>query len=90
MDASYALRRAEVRAGLVKLERGAWHPYRRLWAVERKHLPDVDVAWAGGWRDLATMKRSYQRSDGATVLRVVENAPAGHIADTPDAQSAQS
>jgi integrase len=62
MDASYLLRRAEERAGLLKLERGVWHPYRRLWAVERKHLPDVDVAWAGGWRDLVTMKRSYQRA----------------------------
>jgi hypothetical protein len=43
--------------------------------VERKHLPDVDVAKAGGWRDLATMKQSYQQPDPATVLRVVENDP---------------
>lgn len=50
--------------------------------MERKHLPDVDVAKAGGWRDLVTMKRSYQRSDPITVLRVVENTPDGHIRDT--------
>jgi len=87
MDASYALGRAEERAGLVKLDRGVWHPYRRLWAVERKPWPDVDVARAGGWRDLTTMKRSYQRADAATVLRVVENAPGGHTADTADMQA---
>jgi hypothetical protein len=73
--ADYLLRRAEDLAGLPKLERGLWHAYRRLWAVERKHLPDVDVAKAGGWRDLATMKQSYQQPDPATVLRVVENEP---------------
>jgi integrase len=73
--ASYYLRRAETAAGLPRLERGGFHTYRRLWASERKHLPDVDVAKAGGWRDLDTMKRSYQQADPATVLRVIENAP---------------
>ena len=29
---------------------------------------------AGAWRDLATMKRSYQQADPATTLRVIENA----------------
>jgi hypothetical protein len=42
-----------------------------------------------GWRDLATMKRSYQQADAATVLKVVENAPSGHIADTRTTQVAQ-
>ncbi|HUP49168.1 MAG TPA: hypothetical protein VNA04_10305 [Thermoanaerobaculia bacterium] len=42
------LLRAEAAAELPKLEQGCWHAYRRLWAVERKHLPDVDVA-AAGW-----------------------------------------
>jgi hypothetical protein len=72
----------------VKLERGVWHPYRRLWAVERKHLPDVDVARAGGWRDLTTMKRSYQQADPITTLRVVENHPAGHTSDTRQTEAA--
>lgn len=76
MDAEYLLTRAEALAELPKLERGLFHPYRRLWASERKHLPDPDVAKAGGWRDLAVMKASYQQADAATVLRVVENAPA--------------
>ena len=75
--------RAEGRAKLPKLERGRFHPYRRLFATERKHLPDVDVAEAAGWRDLRTMKRSYQQPDPATVLRVVESAPRGHTSDTP-------
>ena len=73
MDTSYFLRRAENAAELPHLERGGFHAYRRLFAVERKHLPDVDVARAGGWRDLATMKRSYQQPDLATTLRAIEN-----------------
>jgi hypothetical protein len=99
-DAEYLLTRAEAAAALPKLERGLFHPYRRLWASERKHLPDPDVAKAGGWRDLAVMKAAYQQADAATVLRVVENAPgtiggalgepanppAGHNADTPTPQ----
>jgi integrase len=77
------LLRAEARAGLPKLERGTFHPYRRLFVVLGKHLPDVEVAKAGGWRDLYVMKRSYQRPEAAGVLRVVENAGAGHTLDTP-------
>jgi hypothetical protein len=48
--ASAWLRRAEKLAGLEKLERGTWHPYRRKWATARKHLPLADVAAAGGWQ----------------------------------------
>lgn len=68
------LLRAEKRAKLPKLERGAFHPYRRLWAVERKHLPVQDVAEAAGWRDTRSLETLYQQADAATVLRVVENA----------------
>ncbi|HEU4564135.1 MAG TPA: tyrosine-type recombinase/integrase [Gemmatimonadaceae bacterium] len=85
--ASYWLRTAEKRAKLPKLERGLWHPYRRAWASERKHLPDIDTARAGGWRDLATMKQAYQQPDPATVLQVVENEPPGHTPDTPSEAS---
>jgi hypothetical protein len=67
------LRRAEGLAELPLDERSGFHAYRRLFAVERKHQPDVDVARAGGWRDLATMKRSYQQPDPTTTLRVIEN-----------------
>jgi integrase len=62
---------AERRAQQPKLERGAYHAYRRLWASERKHLPDVDVAAAGGWKDPETMKKSYQQPDAATMLGVI-------------------
>jgi hypothetical protein len=65
-------------AKLPKFDRGLWHPYRRAWASSRKHLPDVDVAKGGGWRDLATMKQSYQQADGATTLKAIENEPASH------------
>ena len=66
------LLRAEALAKLPKLDRGTFHPYRRLWASERKSLPDVDVAHAAGWKDTRAMKVSYQQADPATVLRVVE------------------
>ncbi len=74
--ADHLLRTAEKKADLPKLERGLWHAYRRLWASERKRLPDVDTSKAGGWRDIATMRRSYQQPDPATTLRVIENSPA--------------
>ena len=68
------LLRAERLADLPKLRRGVYHPYRRLWASERKALPSKDVAHAGGWKDVETMLGSYVQSDAATVLRVVENS----------------
>ncbi len=55
---------------------GRWHPYRRKWATERKHLPDVDVARAGGWKDLKALKESYQQDDPSTTLEVLENRKA--------------
>ena len=66
------LMKAEKLAGLPKLSGGRWHPYRRLWATERKHLPSQDVAAAGGWNDTQALTLIYQKADPATVLRVVE------------------
>ena len=89
--ARHLLVRAEARAELPRVDRGAFHAYRRLFASERKHLPDVDLMRTGGWRDLATMKRSYQQADPATTLRVIENEPEtrepGHTSDTPSKAS---
>lgn len=65
------LERAERFAGVAKQLGGLWHPYRRKWATERKHLPDVDVAAAGGWAELTSLKTAYQQADDATMLRVV-------------------
>ena len=70
--ASRWLLRAEKLAELPKLAAGRWHPYRRLWATERKALPDADVAAAGGWRDTRALRMSYQQADPVTVLQVVE------------------
>ncbi len=66
------LLRAEELAKLPKLDRGTFHPYRRLWATERKSLPDVDMAHAAGWKDTRAMKLSYQQADPRNVLRAVE------------------
>lgn len=65
---------AENLAELPKMERGAFHAYRRLWATERKHLPAADAAEAGGWRSVETMTRIYVHSDPDTVLRAVIGA----------------
>jgi len=68
------LARAEELAELPKLSGGSFHPFRRLWATERKGLADADVAAAGGWRDTRALRNSYQQADPATVLRVVEHS----------------
>lgn len=58
------LLKAEALAKLPKLERGRWHPYRRLFAVERKHEPDVDVARvAGPAHDEAALSARRPRHD---------------------------
>ena len=67
------LLRAEAQADVAKLLGGTFHPYRRLWASERKHLADVDVASAGGWKSTKTLA-IYQQSDPAAVLAAVVNA----------------
>ncbi len=38
-------------------------------------MPVKDVAAAGGWSDTATLLRSYQQSDEATLTQVVLEAP---------------
>ena len=65
------LERAEKAAKLSKVDGGDFHPYRRKWATERKHLPDADVAAAGAWSDTRALKMSYQQVDDATLLAVV-------------------
>jgi len=37
----------------------------------RKHLPEGDVAQAGGWADLTSLKTTYEHVDDATLYRVV-------------------
>jgi hypothetical protein len=65
------LREAERLAGLPKLRGGLWHSYRRLWATERKDLPDADVAKAGGWTGTRAMKAAYQQDTVECVFAAV-------------------
>ncbi len=65
------LRRAEKAAGVSRLPHDSFHGLRRKFVTERKHVPDVDLAEAGGWRSINTMKRAYQRADEAGVLEAV-------------------
>jgi hypothetical protein len=46
------------------------------------------VSRAGGWRDLATMKHSYQQADMATMLKAIENEPTGHNSVTEEERRA--
>ena len=68
------LRKAEELAALEPQKGSLWHAYRRKWATERKHLPDVDVATAGGWKTVQTLREAYQHADDETMLRVVLQA----------------
>ena len=65
------LRKAEKLAGLQTQKGSLWHAFRRKWATERKHLPDVDGAAAGGWKTVQTLKTAYQPADAETMLGVV-------------------
>lgn len=65
------LQKAERLAKVEPQDGGLWHPYRRKWVTERKHLPDPDVAAAGGWKSLDALRQCYQRADDATILQVV-------------------
>lgn len=65
------LNRAEEAAGVRHLPSGGWHPYRRKWATERKHLPLVDVAAAGGWKGTQMLLQCYQQPDPDTILAVM-------------------
>ncbi|MBA3759534.1 MAG: hypothetical protein H0X07_03310 [Gemmatimonadales bacterium] len=69
--ASDWLRKAEKLAELESLPRGAWHPFRRRWATERKHLSPQDVAAVGGWTDTTTLIKIYQVADEDTMEAVV-------------------
>ncbi len=72
---SRRLREAYRHAGLQPLSGGLWHPWRRKWATERKDMPLVDVAAAGGWKETRTLLASYQQPDDGTLQRVALEAP---------------
>jgi len=62
---------AEKLAKLEHLEHGAWHPFRRKWATERKHLPVQDVMYVGDWLDVRSLQACYQLVDAETLYAVV-------------------
>ena len=65
------LREAGQLANVEPHDGSLWHAYRRGWATSRKHLPDADVAAAGGWKSTETLRRVYQQPYADTMLRVV-------------------
>lgn len=58
-------------AGVEPRKGSLWHAYRRKWATERKHLPDVDVVAAGGWKTIVTLKTAYQQANTQGILTAV-------------------
>ncbi len=64
---------AKLCGGVPKQSGSLWHAYRRKWATERKHLPNVDVAAAGGWSALASLQTCYQMADSQTMFKVVSS-----------------
>ena len=42
--------------------------------LERRHLPDVDVAAKCRWKTVHTLKTAYQQARAETMLRVVFEA----------------
>jgi integrase len=69
------LLRAYRRAGIEKQRGTLWHSFRRKWATQRKHYPIVDVAAAGGWKDLTTLLTCYQQPDPDTMRAVIDRIP---------------
>lgn len=65
------LRRAERLAEVEHAPFSGFHALRRLWTTERKALPDVDVAKAGGWKNPNVMRLAYQHADDEGVKRAV-------------------
>ncbi len=88
--------KAEKLAEVPKQRGSLWHAYLRKWATERKHLPDVDVAAAGGWTETDSLKQCYQQADEATMLDIScqLSALAGRwlpcFAIAPDSEKAES
>ncbi len=80
--AEHWLRQAERKAGLPRLARGGYHAFRRQFASERRHLPDVEVMAAAGWRSVAVMRRSYQHTDAQGVFNAIQRP-----GDSPGTQS---
>ena len=69
--AEHRLRRAEKKAGLPVSP----DAFRRQFASERRHLPDVDVMAAAGWRSVAVTRRSYQHTDAQGVFNAIQRPP---------------
>jgi hypothetical protein len=66
------LLRAEKLAKLPKLVGGIFHPYRRLWATERKDRSAKTVAAAGGWKSTKSLA-IYQGVSDQDILDAVVN-----------------
>jgi len=49
-------------------------PREKAQEKEHRHLLDVDVVRAGGWKNTVRLKTAYQQTDPETILKVVPEA----------------
>jgi len=59
--------RAEVLAGVPRVQGLGWHSLRRKFATEMKNTPLKDLCYLGGWKEPQTVLRCYQRPDDVTM-----------------------
>jgi len=70
------LRRAEKIAGLESLERGVFHPYRRMYATLRaEHFSVKVIAQGGGWRSERAVRDCYVHARKEAVREAVNFDP---------------
>ena len=67
------LRKALAKTEFPPLDGSLWHAIRRRWVTKRKHHPLKDIAAAGGWASIDSLKH-YMGADEDTMQAVVFDA----------------
>ena len=67
--------RAETLAGLEPKAKRGWHSLRRKFASDLMDLPLKVLCELGGWRDIKTVLRCYQRADTVQLRKALDNRP---------------
>ena len=70
--------RAETLAGLEPKAKRGWHSLRRKFASDLMDLPLKVLCELGGWRDIKTVLRCYQRADTVQLRKALDNRPRIH------------
>ncbi|MGI8548119.1 MAG: tyrosine-type recombinase/integrase [Gemmatimonadaceae bacterium] len=71
---AHIFRQVEAHAGLPPLDGGQYHPYRRKFATERKHLPHLVVMHLMGIKDLKTFVECYAQVSDTDMSEALRGA----------------